>query len=105
MNSWLGLLLVVVILAGIIGAGVIVIKYPPPSASSCGEGIHVTHNGQAIVNLAIKQLGSASSTWGSTNSTGYFILSFCQPVGTIVTFQATDYGFQLEPHQIVEAAI
>ena len=69
----------------------------------CGEGIHVTHNGLPIANIAVKQLGTY--TWGSTNSTGYFILSFCQPVGTIITFQATDYGFQLEPHQIVEAVL
>jgi hypothetical protein len=71
----------------------------------CGEGIHITHNGQPVANIAIKQLGQGTYTWGLTNSTGYAILSICNPVGAIVTFQATDYGFQLEPHQIIEAKL
>src|SRR6266480_5024753 len=75
--------------------------------SACGEGIHVTHLdliskiSEPIANLAIKQMGSGTYTFGATNQTGYLILSICAPIGAIVTFQATDYAFQLEPHHIV----
>src|SRR5438093_834866 len=79
--------------------------HPSTGSFGCGEGIHVTHNGQPIANVAIKQLGSGTYTFGATNSTGYLILKICYPIGAIITFQATDYGFQLEPHQIVEAVL
>ena|SRR5712664_363844 len=100
--------------AGILTAGSLAVTGNPlawtrgPDAganSPCNEGIHATHNGQPIANLAIKQLGSGIYTWAVTNSSGYGMLSICSPVGAIITFQATDYAFQLEPHQIIEAKL
>lgn len=100
--DWWPVLLIPIVVGSIIGASVLI---PSKGSTPCGEGIHVTHNGTPLANIAVKQLGSGTYTWGATDSKGYLFLSFCQPVGTVITYQATDYGFQLEPNQVVEAQI
>lgn len=100
----IGLALVGLTIGGTIGLYLTYHYKIPSTAFPCNEGIHVTHNNIPIHDLAIK-LVTNSGTLGSTNSTGYFILDFCQPIGALVTFQATDYGFQLEPHKIIEALL
>jgi hypothetical protein len=94
---------ILVTLTVAIGVGFEFNKITIHDSSPCGEGIHVTHFRDSVNNLAVKRIDSG--TWGATNNTGYFILPICTPVGAIITFQGADYGFQLEPHQIIEAKL